>query len=122
MKRKALSGILLLFFLNSIASKTIGEHQTPNPYADSSRIERIIKRNLVELAPNPSTDGNITLTCTALSEELHFYVFDLEGTLMRQLTLKGNGKYAINHLQKGVYTYDVFKNDESVEQGKITVN
>jgi hypothetical protein len=52
---------------------------------------------------------------------LHFYVFDVSGTLMHQITLKWKNKYKIANLEKGIYMYDVFSNDESIEHGKIIV-
>ena len=79
------------------------------------------KKNTIKLYPNPSPDGRITVNST-ISEPLHFYVFDLEGTLLHRIALKGKEQRKITNLKKGTYTYDVFKNDESIEQGKIIVN
>lgn len=78
------------------------------------------KHTIVKLNPNPTFDGKINITSSA-DEELHFYVFDLEGTLMNRITLQGKTKILLPNLRKGTYTYDVFKNDESIEQGEIIV-
>ena len=78
------------------------------------------KKSTIKLYPNPSPDGVITVNST-INELLHFYVFDLEGTLLHRILLKGKEQKTITNLKKGTYMYDVFKNDESIEQGKIIV-
>ena len=80
----------------------------------------VAKKNTIRLYPNPSPNGIITVNST-ISDPLHFYVFDLEGTLLHRIALKGKAQQTITNLKKGTYMYDVFKNDESIEQGKITV-
>ncbi len=78
------------------------------------------KKAVVKLSPNPTYDGTISVTANN-EENLHFYVFDLEGTLLHRIILNGKEKKVIPNLIKGTYTYDVFKNDESVEEGQIIV-
>ncbi len=74
----------------------------------------------VRLHPNPSPTGTIIINSSS-NEPLYFYVFDLEGTLLHRITLKAKEQKTITNLEKGTYTYDVFKDDESIEQGKIIV-
>jgi hypothetical protein len=80
----------------------------------------LIKRNIIKLYPNPTYDGTIKIS-TSLSDTLHFYIFDLEGTLINQTVLSNKEKKTIKDLKKGTYMYDVFVKDESVEEGKIIV-
>ena len=55
------------------------------------------------------------------ADEAHFYLFDLQGTLVYQATVKKWESKIIKNIDKGVYTYSVFINDEGVEDGKLTV-
>ena len=80
--------------------------------------EEPVKKTNVRLSPNPTSTGKIKVSSN-VNEELHFYVFDLEGTLLHRITLDGKEEKTITNLKKGTYMYDVFKNDESIEQGKI---
>lgn len=75
----------------------------------------------VELSPNPTKDGTITFNNTE-TEPLHIYVFDAEGTLLHQIELKEKGKHTIQHLKKGIYPFDVFRDEVSVQRGKIFSN
>jgi len=90
-------------------------------FYDSSNADKVTVKYKVRLRPNPSPTGTVIINSTS-NEPLHFYVFDLEGTLLHRLVLKPKEQRTITNLEKGTYTYDVFKNDESIEQGKIIVN
>jgi hypothetical protein len=85
---------------------------------------QITKANkaVVKVSPNPTKDGVVAVNSNLPKEELNFYVFDLEGTLLHQLTLVGTKEHKISKLNKGTYIYEVFQNNVSVEQGKIFAN
>ena len=91
-----------------------------NFFNSFSSNDRFIKKNNIRLFPNPSTDGTVTVH-SIINEPLNFYVFDVEGTLLHRIFLKGKEHRKITGLKKGTYMYDVFKKDESIEQGKITI-
>ena len=80
------------------------------------------KKISVRIYPNPSPNGTVYISSNHNSDqEIQFYVFDLEGTMMHNFKLHSKGKQTITGLRKGVYMYDVFKDDESIERGKIIV-
>jgi hypothetical protein len=78
------------------------------------------KVKVVKLYPNPSYNGSVTVSATT-DDVLVFFLFDLEGKLLNQETLKEQKKVTISGLKKGTYMYNVFRKDESVEGGKIIV-
>lgn len=78
------------------------------------------KKAALKLYPNPSTNGTVRVVSN-MKGRLHFYVFDLEGTLLHQAIIKAGAKHTITNLKKGVYTYDAFYNDEGIEHGKLIV-
>ena len=53
--------------------------------------------------------------------QVDFFVFDTEGTLMVHYKMNEKDHKKINGLEKGTYTYQVFKNDEMSESGKIVI-
>jgi len=77
-------------------------------------------KNIVRIFPNPTHNGSVDVVSTT-AEKIHFYVFDLEGIMLHQVVLRDRQKHTINNLKKGIYMYDVFKDDRGVEQGKIIV-
>lgn len=80
----------------------------------------VSQKNIVRIYPNPSYDGTVNIVSNT-TDKLHFYIFDLEGTMIHQIILKNKQKHKVANLKKGVYMYDVFKDDKGVEQGKIII-
>lgn len=98
---------------------------TNNAFTFTSSVEGndkvwVKKNNIVSISPNPSYTGEISVS-SKTEQALHFYIFDLEGTLIYQTVLKSKEKKAVTNLSKGTYMYNVFVNDESVEEGKLSV-
>ena len=114
--------LLTAFFL--ILSSIAQSQSSSESFSFSSSIEKkkvwLKKNNLVNIYPNPSSNGSVSVTSRS-EKIIHFYIFDLEGTLIYQAELKEKEKKLISSLNKGTYMYDVFVNDESIEEGKLTI-
>jgi hypothetical protein len=108
--------LLFSFTYNREDKKTKGNH-----LSDSVLVvkEERFKKSVVKIYPNPSF-GKINISTNNVST-LHFYIFDLEGTMIYQTILNNKQKKNIDNLRKGTYLYNVFEKDESVEEGKIIV-
>lgn len=55
------------------------------------------------------------------NDKIDFFVFDASGTIMVHYKMNEKDHKKINGLDKGNYTYQVFKNDEMSESGKIII-
>ena len=55
------------------------------------------------------------------NSEVDFFIFDSQGTLMVHYRMNEKDHKRINGLDKGTYTYQVFKKDEMSESGKIII-
>jgi hypothetical protein len=117
--------LLLIVISTTFFSFSVSPHRDyktiSNNLSDSPEVKKKIriKKNVVKIYPNPSF-GRINISATT-TQPLHFYIFDLEGTLIYQAVLKNKDRKNIDNLKKGTYMYDVFENDESIEEGKIIV-
>lgn len=124
MNRKIYTTAFLLLTLTCLAATGKNESVHSNLcYADSANSNIITvyeKKDAVRLFPNPSFNGTVTV-CSALAQPLHFYIFDVEGVMINQTVLADKQKHTINNLKKGVYVYDAFLNDISIEHGQIIV-
>lgn len=90
-------------------------------YSDSTTIEVYQRKEVhIQLGSKATPNGIITLR-SQTNTPVHFYVFDMEGTLLYQTHIANKEEKTISKLNKGAYLYDVFKNDECVERGKIIV-
>ena len=55
------------------------------------------------------------------NSEVDFFVFDSQGTLLVHYRMNEKDHKRISGLDKGTYTYQVFKKDEMSESGKIII-
>lgn len=120
MKRNLLL-VNLLLLVSFIATAQKDFQNTSNTISDDSSLKLKLTqgKSVVKLYPNPSY-GKVSVGSNT-SSLLHFYIFDLEGTLVFQAVLDNKEKRTIEHLKKGTYLYDVFEKDESIEEGKIII-
>ena len=84
-----------------------------------SKTKAEVKKNIVKLYSRKEK-GTVIVT-SHRPQDVQLYVFDLEGTILHQCTLKTNEKKKIDNLAKGTYTYTIFQDDESVEEGKLII-
>ena len=62
------------------------------------------------------------LTVSVISpadNKIQFYMFSIDGKLIKELKIHGSKKISITQLEKGTYTYDFFSNDERLKSGNI---
>lgn len=120
MNRNLLFVSLLLLNSSATFSQKVFENSSNIISIDSSaKVKPMQGKSAVKLYPNPSF-GKLSVSTNSTSP-LHFYIFDLEGTLVFQAVLNSKERRTIDNLKKGTYLYDVFEKDESIEEGKIII-
>lgn len=92
-------------------------------YFDSIVVEKQFtsKKHKIRLYPNANQQ---VLFFSASGEEgkiYQFFLFDMDGRLVKQANIKNKQTTVINNLDKGVFLFQVFSDDESIENGKVTV-
>lgn len=50
---------------------------------------------------------------------VQFYMFNVEGKLVKQYEINGPKKFVIDRLENGIYMYDFFSSDQRLKTGKI---
>jgi len=112
--------LILFFFVFSFQAFSQTDVKEVSYVSDSYNLKKESgKKSSIKIYPNPSY-GKISVSAVT-STPLHFYIFDLEGTLIYQVVLNNKDRKNIENLKKGTYMYDVFEKDESIEEGKIVV-
>jgi hypothetical protein len=64
-------------------------------------------------------DGFTVSVKTTKDTNIRFYMFTVEGRLVKELNMNGTKKVSISQLEKGIYIYDFFSKDERLKSGKI---
>ena len=65
------------------------------------------------------SDGFTVSVKTTKETNIRFYIFSVEGRLIKELNISGSRKVSIAPLEKGIYIYDFFSKDERLKSGKI---
>lgn len=113
--------LLLLFMLISVSTLLSCSVVESIPAVDNSN--NAVKYSRKERAVKVYPDLVKRLMHVKNIEEtpLDFFVFDLEGTLIRHFKMEEGDHKKITGLEKGVYVYQVFVGDEMSESGKISI-
>ena len=108
--------ISLAVLLGSTQSCTVTEN-TSTSDSKKARISR--KERDVKIYPDLLK--KVMHVRNVETTKVDFFVFDTQGTIMVHYKMNENDHKKINGLEKGTYTYQVFKNDEMTESGKINI-
>lgn len=78
--------------------------------------------NDVNVSIVQENDGFAVTVKTTKNINVHFYIFTVDGRLVKELTIYGSKRVNISQLEKGIYIYDFFTNDERIKNGKIELH
>lgn len=109
-----------LFGLTLLLGSTQSCSVTENTNATESKNARIPKKEK-EVKIYPDLLKKIMHVKNVETAKVDFFVFDDAGTIMVHYKMNEKDHKKINGLDKGTYTYQVFKNDEMSESGKIII-
>ena len=108
-----------LFGLALLLGSTQSCSVTENTIAESKHGKTPKKEKEIKIYPDLLK--NVMHVKNVETAKVDFFVFDSEGTIMVHYKMNENDHKKINGLEKGTYTYQVFKNDEMSESGSIII-
>ncbi len=112
--------LLILFFLISISALTSCSVVEALPAAAADNNAKFSRKDR-SVKVYPDLVKRIMHVKNIEEKSLDFFVFDLEGTLIRHFKMEDGDRKKISGLEKGLYVYQVFTGDEMSESGKITI-
>ena len=92
---------------------------TENTNAEIKNVKTSKREREVKIYPDLLK--NVMHVKNVEAAKVDFFVFDPEGTIMVHYKMNEKDHKRINGLEKGAYTYQVFKNDEMSESGRIII-
>ena len=113
-----ITGIMLILFNSQIAFAYPGTGIKDTIVINKTQSN---KKHIIKLYPNATHE---VLFFTANGEEDKIYqlfVFDMEGKLVKQTAVRNRQTGLISKLSKGSYVYEVFSNDERIENGNVVI-
>ncbi len=94
-----------------------------HPLSDSIFIQKRIISKSHKIGLYPDADQKVVFfTVRGLQGKVYqLYVFDLEGKLVKQTEIRNKQTTFISGMEKGVYLFDVFCDDDKIGNGQIAV-
>lgn len=119
--------VIALTMLSAALPTYAGSYRTQFPsalqYFDSIVVEKQFTSRKYKIRLYPNANQQV-LFFSASGEEgkiYQFFLFDMDGKLVKQANIKNKQTTVINNLDKGVFLFQVFSDDEPIENGKVTV-
>jgi hypothetical protein len=115
-------GMLLSSVSSSIARPAFSSHVKGQP-ADTILVQKQVntKKHKIKLYPNATHQ---VLFFSANGEDgkvYQLFMFNLEGKLIKQVNIRNKETTVLNNMGKGNYLYEVFSEDERLENGQVII-
>ncbi|MBC7903637.1 MAG: T9SS type A sorting domain-containing protein [Gemmatimonadaceae bacterium] len=120
---KTLSILLISIFMLGLQSQSSAGIGHPENRTDTIVISKsqISKKYKVKIFPSSSNEV-IFFTASGESGKVYqLFVFDMEGKLIKQTQIRNKETTLLTNFNKGSYTFEVFSDDERIENGTMEV-
>ena len=118
--------MLMLFTLPAFSSKEkpSGTSKTSTgDHAYTIVISKLFenKNYNIEMHTNSSLHQLLITAGPQQNKIYRFYLFDIDGKLKAQANIRNNENAAFVNIARGNYFFEIFSNDERIENGRLTV-
>ena len=119
--RSTLALSLILIALHSSASGCPQSAQVIS--CDTIVVQKQVtsKKHKIKLFPNAKHEALFFNAEGPEGSVYQLYLFDVEGKLVKQANIKNNQTTILQKLEKGSYLFEVFSDDQRIENGQVTV-
>jgi hypothetical protein len=120
------SMLVALFTLRAFSSTEGSPNKPKTPEPDHSYtivISKLFenKNYKIEMRTNSSLHQLLITAGPQQKKIYRFYLFDIDGKLKAQASIRSNEKAAFVNISKGNYFFEIFNDDERIENGRLTV-
>lgn len=79
------------------------------------------KKHRIKLYPDAEQDV-LFFSVRGTEEKVYqLFLFDVAGNLVKQANIKGRQTTVIDNIEKGTYLFEVFSDDERIENGQVII-
>ncbi|MEO5681127.1 MAG: T9SS type A sorting domain-containing protein [Chitinophagaceae bacterium] len=92
-------------------------------YKDSIVINKLLtsKKYKIKIYPGASNEVLFFNASGDDGKVYQFFIFDVEGALVKQTQIRNKQTTILTNFNKGCYTFEVFSDDEHIENGTLTI-
>jgi hypothetical protein len=113
----------VLFCLLITLSAHARSEDTSQPSSDTILIQKqqVSKRHGIKLYPDADHHVLFFAAKGIYGKAYQLYIFDVEGKLVKQVNIKNKQTTVLENIGKGDYLFEVFSDDERIENGQVIV-
>ena len=108
---------------NNAAATPMNTHNKPAQPADTILVQKLLNTKKHKIKLTPSVNNQV-LFFTVNGDEGRLYqlfLFDVEGKLVKRANIRNKETTVLNNMGKGSYLYEVFSEDERIENGQVFI-
>ena len=83
--------------------------------------QQVSKKHGIRLYPDASQQVLFFGAKGIYGKAYQLYIFDVEGKLVKQVNIKNKQTTVLENIEKGDYMFEVFSDDERIENGQVIV-
>jgi hypothetical protein len=97
--------------------------QSPNKPTNSMVVQKAMRSKKYKIKLFPSATQEVLFFNAAGSDGkvYQLYLFDLDGNLVKQTQIRNRETTMLTNFAKGDYTFEVFSDDERIENGVLAI-
>ena len=114
---------LLLTVINCSANDVTNAFSFSPSFSDTIVVQKQLtsKKNKIKLYPNATHQVLFFNASGEAGKVFQLFLFDLDGKLVKQVNIRNRETTVLNKIEKGVYIFEVFSDDERIENGQVIV-
>ena len=114
---------LLLAVLTCPASNSGSSSGYTRSFRDTILVQKnqISKKIKIKLYPNANHQVLFFSASGQAGKVFQLFLFDIDGKLVKQVNIRNKQTTVLNRIEKGNYLFEVFSDDERIENGQVIV-
>ncbi len=120
----ALATVSLLLAVLTCSASTSGFPSGNAPaFRDTILVQKnqISKKIKIKLYPNANHQVLFFSASGEAGKVFQLFLFDIDGKLVKQVNIRNKQTTVLNRIEKGSYLFEVFSDDERIENGQVIV-
>jgi hypothetical protein len=124
LRYKKISVLTVCLLLSGLLFKEQSlQAQTPGKSSNSMVIQKALnsKKYKIKLFPSATQEVLFFNAIGNAGKVYQLYLFDLDGKLVKQTQIRNRETTMLTNFSKGDYTFEVFSDDERIENGVLAI-
>lgn len=117
------TGMLILSASSAFASRAFPASTKGQQPADTILVQKLLntKKHKIKLYPNANHQVLFFSVNGDAGRVYQLFLFDVDGKLVKQANIRNKETTVVNNMEKGSYLYEVFSEDERLENGQVII-